>query len=226
MFVLTTALIGFDTRTAAQVVSGVGLICSGVIPAMGEINVRGLNTTGTLWRASAIGVLAGVGQPGLAGPSASMIVAVLLMLRPLSVQINRQSQQRERRGLLLHYQVQLACPSESEIPIRSLLFQQTQGGPLVLQSLESEDSPDPRCIMVRAELQSEGVQTQAVEQLVAQLSLEPPVSAIRWSIRAAHLADEESGEQVTYAPEEPLAALIRRPVRSTRLGSVVDRREG
>nr|BBH92161.1 magnesium transporter [Thermogemmatispora argillosa] len=224
LFVLATALTNTDTRIAAQVVSGVGFLCAGVILRDG-FNVRGLNTAGTLWCASATGVLAGMGQPGLAGLSAFIIVAVNLMLRPLASRINRQSQRRERRKLLLHYQVQLTCTSEHEIPIRSLLLQQIQGGPLVLQSLESEDASDPGRLTVRAELQSEGEQTQALEQLVARLSLEPSVSAIRWSIRAAHPADEESDEQMTYALAEPLTALIGQPVRSPSLDDLTDGRE-
>ena len=51
LFVLVTALTSTDSRVAAQVVSGVGFLCAGVIIRDG-LTVRGLNTAGTLWCAS------------------------------------------------------------------------------------------------------------------------------------------------------------------------------
>src|SRR5690348_5624433 len=63
LFVLVDALTSNNsspTRVAAQVVSGVGFLCAGVIMRDG-LHVRGLNTAGTLWCASGVGVLSGAG---------------------------------------------------------------------------------------------------------------------------------------------------------------------
>jgi putative Mg2+ transporter-C (MgtC) family protein len=65
-FVIAGLSLGGDiSRVAAQVVTGSGFICAGVILHRGT-DVRGLNTAATLWCASAMGVLAAVGRPLLA----------------------------------------------------------------------------------------------------------------------------------------------------------------
>ncbi|HTD90080.1 MAG TPA: MgtC/SapB family protein [Burkholderiales bacterium] len=61
-YVLVALLVTQDsspTRIAAQVVSGVGFICAGVIWHEGA-TVRGLNTAATIWCTAAIGILAGL----------------------------------------------------------------------------------------------------------------------------------------------------------------------
>ncbi len=65
-FVVAGLSLGGDvSRVAAQVVTGSGFICAGVILHRGT-NISGLNTAGTLWCASAMGVLSGVNRPILA----------------------------------------------------------------------------------------------------------------------------------------------------------------
>ena len=65
-FVIAGLSLGGDvSRVAAQVVTGSGFICGGVILHRGA-NISGLNTAATLWCASAMGVLAGVDRPALA----------------------------------------------------------------------------------------------------------------------------------------------------------------
>jgi len=56
---------GEISRVAAQVVTGSGFICAGVILHRGA-NISGLNTAATLWCASAVGVLSAVDRPSLA----------------------------------------------------------------------------------------------------------------------------------------------------------------
>ncbi len=65
-FVIAGLSLGGDvSRVAAQVVTGSGFICAGVILHRGT-DIRGLNTAATLWCASAMGVLSGVNQLSLA----------------------------------------------------------------------------------------------------------------------------------------------------------------
>ena len=74
-FVMAGTLTSGDspTRIAAQVVSGIGFLCAGVILRHG-MTVRGLNTAATVWCASAVGVLAAVGLVPLAVAFASGVV--------------------------------------------------------------------------------------------------------------------------------------------------------
>src|ERR1700732_363103 len=65
-FVVAGLALGSDvSRVAAQVVTGSGFICAGVILHQGT-DIRGLNTAATLWCTSAMGVLAAVNRPLLA----------------------------------------------------------------------------------------------------------------------------------------------------------------
>lgn len=62
-FVMAGVLVGDSSgpaRVAGQVVTGVGFLCAGVIMHQG-VTVRGINTAATVWCASAVGVLAGLG---------------------------------------------------------------------------------------------------------------------------------------------------------------------
>ena len=74
-FVVAGLSLGGDvSRVAAQVVTGSGFICAGVILHQGT-DIRGLNTAATLWCTSALGVLAGVDRPLLA----CMVAGVTLL---------------------------------------------------------------------------------------------------------------------------------------------------
>jgi len=65
-FVVAGLSLGGDvSRVAAQVVTGSGFICAGVILHRGA-NISGLNTAATLWCASAVGMLSAVDRPSLA----------------------------------------------------------------------------------------------------------------------------------------------------------------
>jgi putative Mg2+ transporter-C (MgtC) family protein len=79
-FVISGVVLGGDlSRVAAQVVTGSGFICGGVILHRG-VDVRGLNTAATLWCASAIGVMAGVHRPLLAS-----VIALLVLITNVSL---------------------------------------------------------------------------------------------------------------------------------------------
>ena len=75
-YVLVGLLVTQDssaTRIAAQVVSGVGFICAGVIWHEGP-TVRGLNTAATIWCTAAVGVLAGLDFPLMAVLAAAVLL--------------------------------------------------------------------------------------------------------------------------------------------------------
>ncbi len=79
-FVIAGALISGDfSRVAAQVVTGSGFICGGVILHRGT-DVRGLNTAATLWCASGVGVMCGVHQPLLGTAIAAFVLATNITL--------------------------------------------------------------------------------------------------------------------------------------------------
>lgn len=79
-FVVSGLTLGGDvSRVAAQVVTGSGFICAGVILHRGA-DIRGLNTAATLWCTSATGVLAACDRPLLACMVASVTLLTNVVL--------------------------------------------------------------------------------------------------------------------------------------------------
>jgi putative Mg2+ transporter-C (MgtC) family protein len=86
-----------DVRVLAQVVTGIGFLCSGVIIHDG-VSVRGLNTAVSIWCSAAIGCLVAVNEVTVAWQAALLVVvanaflhmlerAFPLLLRPIEEQI-------------------------------------------------------------------------------------------------------------------------------------------
>lgn len=165
------------TRVAAQVVSGIGFLGAGIIFREG-FNVRGLNTAATLWTAAAIGLLAGAGQYLLACAVTGMVIFVNLALRPLSRLLDRQPIQTTE--LMRNYAVEIVCKGAEEAHVRALMLQGFATSGLHLTALDSENIEDSDRVEVTAQVNGEGIQPVALEQIVGRLSLESAVTAARW----------------------------------------------
>jgi putative Mg2+ transporter-C (MgtC) family protein len=211
LFVLAAALTPGGSNSmgiAAQVVSGVGFLCAGVIIRDG-LNIRGLNTAGTLWCASGVGVLAGSGFYLVAALGAVMVLFANLLLRPLAHFLDRHAVTSGASGEIpVHYVLRAVCFSQQENRIRSLLLQGVSGRDLTLLALSSADTPDPGRIEVRADLQAEGRKDALLEQVVARLSLEESISSVRWEVTAPENAAASSLLNVqTEVPNQEARAM-------------------
>ena len=87
IFVLLSIIItekgnGDLTRIIAQVVTGIGFLCAGIIFKEG-LNVHGLTTAVTVWCCSAVGCLAAAGYFIETFIATFFIIAVNLILKPL-----------------------------------------------------------------------------------------------------------------------------------------------
>ncbi len=76
------------TRVASQVVVGIGFIGAGIIYRQGT-SVKNLTTAASLWTVSAIGLTCGVGDVGTAAVATLILLASLVLLRPLRTWIVR-----------------------------------------------------------------------------------------------------------------------------------------
>lgn len=70
------------TRVASNVVVGIGFLGAGVIFRQGN-SIRNLTTAASLWTVAAIGLACGVGDVGTAGIATVVLVASLVVLRPI-----------------------------------------------------------------------------------------------------------------------------------------------
>jgi putative Mg2+ transporter-C (MgtC) family protein len=185
-FVMCAFLVRDPNRNEAQivsyVVSGVGFLGAGVIFKDGGA-VRGLNTAATLWCSAAIGAVCGLGQLLYAVCVAVAVLATNVVLRPIAYRLHP-SQQQMGIEEEVTYLCELVCRGEDEPHIRPLLVQTTAQNPLTLVGLKSEDIEGTAKLKVVAHVRALGRQDQALEQLIARLSLEPGVSSVSWSMTA------------------------------------------
>jgi putative Mg2+ transporter-C (MgtC) family protein len=96
-FVVGGILIPGDSgpsRVAAQVVTGIGFICAGLIFHHGA-SVRGLNTAATVWCSSAVGLLAGAGLMRLSAIVGGLVLGTNIVLHWVEHKVLASSRQLE-----------------------------------------------------------------------------------------------------------------------------------
>jgi putative Mg2+ transporter-C (MgtC) family protein len=185
LFVLLATLSPGDsspTRIAGQIVTGIGFLGAGVIMRSG-LNVRGLNTAGTIWCSSAVGTLAGSGYYGFAVAGAAVVLGINTLLRPLVSLVNRQPVDPSEQEF--KYALQVTCLGRQETRLRALLVQLTTVSPLVLHELESVVGRTQTHAVLKAILSSPERMDAQVEQLVSRLSLEKNVVGLNWQLLPA-----------------------------------------
>jgi putative Mg2+ transporter-C (MgtC) family protein len=136
-FLMTGAIISGDgaARIAAQIVSGIGFLGGGVILKEGA-NVRGLNTAATIWCASAIGTLAGIGLLPYAAPVAACVVIINITIRPLTYKLNAPAPTES------FYEVEMIARPLDAVHCRTLLLSTMSRDMLSLLSLRSRPLED------------------------------------------------------------------------------------
>ena len=150
-------------------------------------NMRGLNTAATLWCcAAAIGMLAGAGEFVLAVTVTGAVVFVNLGLGPLARILDKQPIQTTE--LTRYHAAEIICKGAQEANVRALMLQGFAENGLHLTGLESENIEDTDRVEVTAEVNADATSDTALEQVVGRLSLEPAVTAARWTIRETGFA--------------------------------------
>jgi len=166
-------------QAEAMIVSGIGFLGAGIIFREGA-SVRGLNTAATLWCSAAAGALSGTGHYLEAVYCSAGVIAMNLGLRYIQVAINRY--RPHPVDVETGYLIEIDCAEEDEAKIRELL---TAGGGqngLGLRSLHSrKPSHRPGAVRIYGEFVAHLRADDAIERLVARISLEKGVSSARWS---------------------------------------------
>ncbi len=94
--IISISILNADpARVIAQIVTGVGFICGGVI-FKSKDRVRGITTAADIWMTSGIGVAFGLGMYRLALLSASIILLILVPARAIDTAIyNKKNRKRK-----------------------------------------------------------------------------------------------------------------------------------
>ncbi|GAA0369713.1 MgtC/SapB family protein [Streptomyces blastmyceticus] len=195
-FAAATSTTGYDgSRVAAQIVSGIGFLGAGVIMRDG-LSVRGLNTAATLWCSAAVGALAGTGLYVVAALGTVGVVGANTLLRPLARGLDRGPHGGAEVATDYHFEV--VCTEPEEAHIRTLVVQAVTRPGFRLRSVYSSDVEAGGKVMVAADLTTERRNDSLLEEAVSRLSLEPAVSAVRWTV--LHGPDDTADDDY---PAEP-----------------------
>ncbi|MBR6402514.1 MAG: MgtC/SapB family protein [Eubacterium sp.] len=120
-FCMIEILLGYpDIRMSANIVTGIGFLCSGVIFKNG-LTVNGLNTSATLWSTSGISILVAYGYFKYAFIITSILILLNLILnitakkiKPISFLVDNDSNT---------YQVNIVCMKEEVNGIKETVYE-------------------------------------------------------------------------------------------------------
>jgi len=181
LFVLFSQLMAVEdtTRIAAQVVTGIGFLCSGIIFKEG-LNVRGLNTAATMWCTAAIGVLTSSGRLLFAAVAVALLIGSNILFRFIGERIHTLSRFSDDEGIT--YMLSVTCLEEYEFSIRSALIANLNDAKILLTNLESADEIGNK-VEIEATVQLIGKRKdESIERLTAQIALERGVTKSGWEM--------------------------------------------
>ena len=178
LFTLFSQLMGAEdtTRIAAQVVTGIGFLCSGIIFKEG-LNVKGLNTAATMWCTAAIGVLTSSGLIFYAIAAVIVLIASNLIFRFLAERIQPLSRFEEEENT---YILSVTCRLEDEFNIRSVIINNLNKARLQLTNLESAGEIGNKVEIEATIIISGRRRDEHIERITSQVALEKGVTKAGW----------------------------------------------
>ena len=167
---------GDPTRIAGQIVTGVGFLAGGVIIRDG-LNIRGLNTAGTLWCTAAIGTLAGSGFLAAAAFGTAVILFLNTVLRPFANQFD--SWVRKIGLTTMSYRLTFVVSDKEVDALRSVVLSAVeQRLRITLIGLRLDNDGKTGDAHLVAEVTA--FADQEMEQLMAAVATAPGVSSAGW----------------------------------------------
>ena len=181
LFTLFSQLMGAPdtTRIAAQVVTGVGFLCSGIIFKEG-LSVRGLNTAATIWCTAAIGVLSSSGLVAYAALATGILLGSNLLFRFAAEKIQPLAYVEEEENT---YKLSVRCQHDNEFDIRSAVINcLSKNANLQLSHLESADVIG-ELVEIEATIRLGGKRKDFhIEKLASYIALEKDVIKVGWEL--------------------------------------------
>jgi len=166
------------TQVIAYVVSGVGFLGAGAIMKDGG-SVRGLNTAATLWCSAAVGACAGAGELLDAVFVSALLIAINLLLRPISRYIDRRSLATLDTHVI--YRLRLFCETKHQTEAEYQVTRAVAGRSLVLRDIRAEQVEETDRSLVQAILESATRDTNLLNAMVEELRAFPWAQAVEWT---------------------------------------------
>lgn len=183
LFTMFSQIMGVEdtTRIAAQVVTGIGFLCSGIILKEG-LNVKGINTATTIWCTAAIGVITSSGYLDFAIVGTALLIGSTLIFRVISRRVTPLVSSNDYDDGNV-YNLSISCTEEYEFEIRSAIVRSLENSKLQLTHLESADIGEK--VKIQAHVVIYGSRRDVyIERLTAVLSLEKGVEKIGWVLES------------------------------------------
>ncbi|MCL2397232.1 MAG: MgtC/SapB family protein [Defluviitaleaceae bacterium] len=180
LFTLFSQLMGvYDTtRIAAQVVTGIGFLCSGIIFKEG-LNVKGLNTAATMWCTAAIGVITSSGMIFFATTAVAILIGSNLAFRFLAGKIQPLANFGDEENT---YMLSVTCREDDEFNIRSAIIDSLSKARLQLTNLESADEIGNKVEIEATVIINGRRRDQHIEKIISQVALEKGVTKAGWEL--------------------------------------------
>lgn len=169
---------GDITRMAAQVISGVGFLGSGIIFKDGA-NIRDINTAATIWCTAGVGVLVGAGLYGYAAITAASLIVVNLALRFLSRWTVLWQVTSDDGGF---FELEAACAAEQEAAVREKLTALLSRKKNCLLSMDCKKLPGQRVQLVTKFVYSGRDYAQNNETIVKELLDAGMADSVKWKV--------------------------------------------
>ena len=166
------------TRIAAQVVTGIGFLCTGIIFKEG-LNVIGLNTAATIWCTAAIGVLCSSGMLIYPTVATVILLASNLFFRFVAYRIQPMAFFAEKKNT---YLLSVTCQEENEFVVRSAIMSGLGNNRMRLANLQSVDDFGGK-VEIEATVNVSGRRMdEHIEELTARIALEKGVTKAGWEL--------------------------------------------
>ena len=180
MFLMFPMIMGSDDiqRVASYIVSGVGFLCSGVIFKENG-TVKGLNTAATLWCTAAIGILSSSGMFSYAIIATIALLMANIVFRPISQKIDPLDSFNEDES---YYKINIVCPLEDELKIRSAILKEAKESKLTLKELDTKDLENGK-VQIEAVYRFIGQRVDdRIENLISNLCIKQGIKKVGWEV--------------------------------------------
>lgn len=171
------------TRIAAQVVSGIGFICAGVILRDGK-DIRGLNTAATLWCSAAIGTLTALNLIGEAVIGVAYILLSNILLRFVSRTIMKRINHKAE-----YYVMTIECELEKEMAVKNLLIQTLKSQKNGLKTFNTKKNEKTVSMEAHLEIINDGIDS--IDSIINRLCIEPGIISTEYNKINNYVDDDD-----------------------------------
>lgn len=179
LFTLYPFIVGVQDvfRIAAQIISGVGFLGTGIIFKDGT-SVKGINTAATIWCTAAIGILSGAGKFKYAVIATIIIISSNIIFRTVSRKLTNIFLFKESE---LYYQVSLTCLKKDVLAVKEFIVKETPND-FFLTNLKSKKKNDCESEIEVILICKVGKKDDVLVKFVAKIEEKKQISTIGWKV--------------------------------------------